>query len=245
MAIPEFMIHQRVSDSSRVRFIRARATGRSGVPMRLLALSIGLSVLGVGLVGLLSSQFENHRVPLSVGDAVRSAEGARVLVRGLLGDIKPVGGGAALSNISDCSGLAVTVFFEKAPPPQLSWHLVALDARVQVYKGTSEFVVAGPAQAEAVAEGAAVVDADALSGHWRGFLCRAVAVHAPVLRAEAVDASGKTVEVALATNGTELRVLAHADVYLEVTLNPGASVTFVGVVAASEDGRSPVIHVRV
>jgi hypothetical protein len=215
------------------------------VTIRPLALTVSLSVLAVGLFGMAAEHFEAARAPVSVREAQRAPEGARVLVRGLLEDMRAVEGGGAVSRLTDCANSNMTVFFEQAPPPSLAWRLVTLDARVASYKGSLELQVQGGARAEASSEAAEVVDADALALGWRAYLCRAVAVHAPVLSAASDPEAPFAVEIGIEAGGGALRVVAHSDIYLEVTLNPGADVTFVGVVGAGPDGRAPVLHVRV
>lgn len=238
-------MHHRISDVPHARFIRAALAGGAVVPVRVLALSVSLSILSFGLIGLASPYFESGRPALSPGDALRAPEGSRVLVRGLLLDVRPVGTGAAVGSISDCAGAAAPVFFEEAPGSSLAWRLVTLDASVSTYRGSPELVVRGAHAAEPVSEPAAVVDPGALAADWRAFLCRPVAVHAPVLWAGEPADGGRRVEIGLFAGGPEVLVVAHADAYLAVTLNPGAEVTFIGVVASAEDGKSPVLHVRV
>jgi hypothetical protein len=213
--------------------------------MRFLALSVSLSILSVGILGLVASEFDTARPPASVADALRAGEGSRVWVRGLLGDVRKVAGGAAVSSLSDCAGRQMTVFFEEAPPARLSWRLVTLDATVKPYRNALELNVAAGARAETVPEPAQVVDAGALLTDWQELRCHPVAIHAPVLWARPADGDPLAVDIGVYSSNGNLEVLAHTDVYLEVTLNPGASVTFVGIVADAEGGKSPVLHVRV
>ena len=239
------MIHQRAGDTSPAPLISPRRAAIPGDPTRLHALSVCLSILAAGAIGLVSPHLESTRPPVSVADAVRLPESTRLVVRGLLSELREVGGGAAVSSITDCAGLSVPVFFEEAPSPSVVWRLVDLNARVAMYRGAPELVVARAADASPVAEPAAVLEASDLARGWRALLCQPVAVNAPVLWAAPMDPGGRTVEIGLAAEGSNLTVQAHALVALEVTLNPGALVTFVGIVAASQDGRTPVLHVRV
>ena len=213
--------------------------------MRFLALSVSLSILAAGVLGLFASQFDPARPPATVADALRAGEGSRVWVRGLLGDVRPVAGGAAVSALSDCAGRTVTVFFEEAPPARVAWRLVTLDATVKPHRGHLELAVAAGAPAVVLPEPATVVDPSALLADWQALRCHPVAVHAPVLWARASEGDPLALDIGLYTSSGNLEVLAHSDVYLQVTLNPGASVTVVGVVADAAGGKAPVLHVRV
>jgi hypothetical protein len=218
---------------------------RRGGFVRLLAVSVSLSILSAGILGLVASQFDTARPAASVADALRAGEGSRVWVRGLLGGVREVAGGAAISSLTDCAGRQMTVFFEEAPPKSLGWRLVTLDATVKTYRGALELSVAPGARAETVPEPAAVVDASALLTDWHALRCHAVAVHGPVLWARPSEGDPLAIDIGVYSAKGNLEVLAHTDVYLEVTLNPGASVTFVGVVADAQGGKAPVLHVRV
>jgi hypothetical protein len=212
--------------------------------VRALTLAVGLSLLAVGLLGALASEFEKpeHSTPLS--EALRAPPGSRVKVRGLLEDVRAVAGGAALSSISDCAGNRATVFFAGGAPPNASWRLAALDATLAVYRGAPELVVDAPGHLAGLAESAVPIGPDALEAAWRSFLCRPVAVRAPIAWAHVSTSDPRSVEVGLVTEGQGLLAVAHSDTYVELTVSPGALATFVGVVAAAADGASPVIHVR-
>jgi hypothetical protein len=212
--------------------------------VRALTFAVGLSLLAVGLLGALASEFstKEHSTPLS--EAVRAPPGSRVMVRGLLEDVRAVAGGAALSSITDCAGNRATVFFAGGAPANASWRLAALDAVVAVYRGAPELVVGDPGHVGGAGESAVPVAPDALEAGWRSFLCRPVAVRGPIAWAHVSKADPRSIEVGLVTSGQGLLAVAHSDTYVELTVSPGAVATFVGVVAAAPDGASPVIHVR-
>src|SRR5262245_28056979 len=136
--------------------------------MRLLGIAASLSVLAAGLVGLAATYLEAERTPVSVAQAAAAPEGSRVLVRGLLGDIRPVSGGGAVSTLSDCAGGNLTVLFESSPPSRLSWRLVDLDGRATRYKGAPELSVGAGASAREAPVPFSVVDGEALLRDFRG-----------------------------------------------------------------------------
>src|SRR5262245_39431144 len=123
-------MHQGTREGLPATFKPPRGTQRSVVTVRPLTLSVSLSLIAAGALGLAASQFETARAPVAVAEALKAPAGARLLVRGLLGEIRTVGGGAGISSIGDCTGRNMTVFFEQAPAPGLAWRLVAIDARV-------------------------------------------------------------------------------------------------------------------
>ena len=217
----------------------------AGGGLRLLGLAACLSVLTAGLVGLAATYLEQGREPVPVTEAVRAPEGARVLVRGLLGTVRNVSGGAALASLSDCAGASATVLFESAPPMELAWRLVDLDARVQHYKGAAEFVVASGGGAREAPVPYEAVEADAVVRDFRALLCKPVGFSAPVLWAHRDPTDALALEVGVFTPTGDLHVFVHSDVRLVTQLDSGAKVTLIGVVAASADGRTPVLHVRV
>lgn len=213
--------------------------------MRALTLSVGLSLMSVGLLGSLASEFATQRYAITLPEALRAPQGSRVLVRGLLEGVRDVAGGAALSSISDCAGTRATVFFERGAPGNVSFRLVLLDAKVEEYKGALELVVESAARVEPLDEAAAVLSPDELLEDWPAHLCRTVGFTGTVAWGRLVPGDPRTAEVGVRANGLDLRVLLHSEAYLELTVEPGASATFIGVVAAAAERLEPAVHVKI
>lgn len=213
--------------------------------MRALTLSVGLSLMAIGLLGSLASEFATHQHAIPLPEALRAPVGSRVLVRGLLEGVRDVAGGAALSSISDCAGTRVTVFFERGAPPNASFRIVVLDANVAEYQGALELVVESADRAAALDEGATALSPDEFLEGWRAQLCHAVGVAGEVAWGRLVPGDLRTAEVGLRSSGSDLRILLHSDAFLEFKVEAGATATFIGVVATASDGLAPVLHVRV
>ncbi len=212
--------------------------------MRWLGFCVALSVTAVGLLGTFASDLVPPERAVGVGEALRLGPGSHVLVRALLERVRPVAGGAAVASATDCAGTRTAVFFPGGAPPASSFTLVLLRATVAVYEGASELVVASPDDVRQVGEGAPVLSPDELLGAWKALLCRPVAFAGPVAWGHVRAGDGRDGEVGVLSNSTELKVELHSDAFIELTVEVGARVSFVGVLSTADGGQGPVVHVR-
>ena len=212
--------------------------------MRALNLLVGLSMIATGLLGALATQDARPENASAVSEVARVAPGTRLAVHGILERLRPAGKGAAISSLSDCAGNRTTVFFARGAGEAAPFSLVVLVGTAQDYKGARELVVESPGDAQEVAAGAEMLNAQELRAGWRDHLCRAVAFTARVGWAAVSPDDPRDVEVGLPTPAGELLVIIHLDGYPALTVQPGASVSFVGVLTATPDGVRPEVHVR-
>jgi len=85
---------------------------------------------------------------------------------------------------------------------------------------------------------------DELVAEWKGLLCRPVAFAGPVAWGRPGASDGRDAEVGVLTSSTDLKVQLHSDAFIELSVEAGARVSFVGVLASQDDGQGPVVHVR-
>lgn len=212
--------------------------------MRSLGFAVALSLLAVGFLGTFASDLVPPERAVSLPAALRSGVGSHVLVRAFLERVRPVAGGAAVASATDCAGTRATVFLARGAPPNSSFTLVTLRATLSAYQGQIELVVDAPEHVRAAAEGALVLSPDQLRAQWRSLLCRPVAFSGPVAWGHPSAGDGRDSEVGVLTNSTDLKVFLHSEAYIELTVEVGARVSFVGVLSTAQDGQAPVVHVR-
>lgn len=238
-------MHHRASDGHRGSFILKERRARQGVrSLRALGFCVALSLTAVGLLGTFASDLVPPDRAVGLGEALRLGPGSHVLVRALLERVRPVAGGAAVGSATDCAGTRATVFFPEGAPPESSFTLVLLKATVALYNGASELVVAAPEGVRPAGEGAHVLSPDELLGAWKDLLCRPVAFAGRVAWGHVRALDGRDGEVGVLSNSTELKVELHSDAFIELTVEVGARVSFVGVLATADGGQGPVVHVR-
>lgn len=212
--------------------------------MRWLGFCVALSLTAVGLLGTFAADLVPPERAVSLPEALRAGTGAHVLVRAFVERVRPVEGSAAVGGATDCEGTRATVFFSHGAPPGASFTLALLRATVATYRGQVELVVASPADVLPAGEGALVLSPDELLANWQELLCRPVTFAGPVAWGHVRAADGREADVGVLSNSTDLKVLLHSDVFIELSVEVGARVSFVGVLSASEDGQGPVVHVR-
>ena len=212
--------------------------------MRWLGFCVALSVTAVGLLGTFASDLVPPERAVPLAEALRAGPGAHVLVRAFVERVRPVESGAAVASATDCAGSRVTVFFPYGAPPAASFTLALLRATVATYRGQIELVVGSPADLVPAGEGALVLTPDELVAEWKGLLCRPVAFAGPVAWGRPGASDGRDAEVGVLTSSTDLKVQLHSDAFIELSVEAGARVSFVGVLASQDDSQGPVVHVR-
>ena len=218
--------------------------GGAVFPLRALNLLVGLSMIATGLLGALATDDLRPESASPVSEVARVAAGTRLTVHGIVERLRSVGKGAVISSLSDCAGNRSTVFFARGAGDVTAFSLAVLVGTAKDYKGGRELVVESAGDAHEVAAGAEILSAHELRAGWRDHLCRAVAFTAKVGWAAVSPDDPRDVEVGLPTAAGELLVVIHLDAYPALTVQPGASVSFVGVLAATPDGTRPAVHVR-
>ncbi len=212
--------------------------------MRWLGVCVALSLMAVGFLGTFSSELVPPERAVPLPEALRAGVGSHVLVRAFLERVRAVEGGAAVASATDCAGTRATVFLPRGAPPEVSFRLVLLRATLADYEGQRELVVASQDGVVLAQEGAQVLSLGELLAGWKDLLCRFVAFAGPVAWGRVDSPDGREAEVGLFTNSTDLRLLLHADAFIELTVEVGARVSFVGVLSTADDRQSPVVHVR-
>jgi hypothetical protein len=181
---------------------------------------------------------------VSVGEVERVPLGSRLVVRGLLERVAPVGSASSVATLSDCASQSASLFFPRGVSPAWSFTLVTVDGVVQEYNGKRELVVDDLAGLHLDVAGAlAVTPAEIVQG-WHGMLCREVGFTGNVAWARVAQGGQNDVEVGVAAPGADVLVVVHLEASPALRVQPGATVTFLGTVAAHPDGNRPVVHVR-
>lgn len=215
-----------------------------GVSVKMLPLSLGLSLVATGLLGMLAVQSPAADRAVGVSEVDRVPLGTRLLVRGLLERVAPVGTASAVATLSDCASASAPLFFPRGVSPAWSFTLVTVEGVVQEYNGKRELVVDDLAGLHLDVDGALAVTPAEIAHGWQGMLCREVGFTGNVAWARVVEGGQNDVEVGVAAPGADLLVLVHLEAFPALRVEPGAAVTFLGTVAAHPDGSRPIVHVR-
>lgn len=210
----------------------------------MLPLSLGLSLVATGLLGMLAVQTPAADRAAGVGEVDRVPLGSRLLVRGLIERVAPVGTASSVATLSDCASASARLFFPRGVSPAWSFTLVTVEGVVQEYKGQRELVVEDVSGLRLDVDGALAVTPAEIAQGWQGMLCREVGFTGNVAWARVAEGGQNDVEVGVAAPGADVLVVVHLEAFPVLRVQPGASVTFLGTLAAHADGTRPVIHVR-
>jgi hypothetical protein len=211
---------------------------------RTLNLLVGLSLIATGLLGAAATREVTLAETSPVSAIALAPSGSRLFVHGMLERLRPAGGSAVVSSVTDCAGNRSPVFFSRGPATALPFSLVILEGVARDYKGVRELVVDDPEGVHTHDLAASVLTPEELLATWRSRLCQPVAFTAPIAWAAVNKADVRDVDVAIAGSANAALVVVHLDAYPTLSAEAGASVTFIGILAAAGDGQRPVVHVR-
>ena len=212
------------------------------IRIRPLALTVGISLISIGLLGPLTFDAALRQPAGTARDVLAAPYGSEVVVEGLLEAVRPIGSGAALSTLSDCSGARARVYFPEHPASLRGWGLVRLRGTVQEFGGQRELAVdsvlpASPAALPSVAAHELVRNATT-------YLCRSVAMigHVESWERSADEANG--IELKVPAAPSVVTVALHFERRVLPRVDPEANITFVGVPAFEGLAEELVLHVR-